>query len=894
MKGKSMDSMEFLKALKEELEQIELEKLVDEINDIKSLFFDDDSDKFLGEDYKKEKKEEQKELSPLEIAKILKRKLPTYIYGQEHVIEKIVDYFKNNLLSNKKGPKATFLFMGPPATGKTYLANVMAKLLKGYKLKVFDMTQFTRAEDGMTLFGSDFKFANSKPGFLTDFVLKNPKSIIIFDEIEKANNAIQNMLLTIFNEGKMRDKCGWIIKDGEYIPFNGDESKNDSDYPSYPEITEVDFSETILIFTSNIGKDLYNSKFFWEIVKNDYSRAEHMIIDVLSKEKKLSENNRLVPAITPPFLSRLISGEILLFKRLDFKSLLKIVKDVFKDYQKWIRQNYNLKIKELNNLIYSILLLSYAPRIDIRRVKSKIAADFFDLVSDYIVEEDLDIDIQRDVVVSIDKKVEEFFNQEIKPLIKEDIVKYMFRKNLTLKIEKTLQFDGTKFIYNITNIYFEQIKNIRDIGEDGIIFEIPSVSFKDIAGHEKIKKRLKEVVKLLKNPKSLKKIGIDLPKGMLLYGPPGTGKTMLAKALANEASLPFIATTGTDLLDIDKLDKIFETAKEYAPSIIFIDEIDAIGNRNDKIGREIIINKLLSKINGFKDDEDIFIIAATNYPERIDSAILRSGRIDLLFEVKSLDKKARRYFIERIINHYKTKEDFDINKLITYTTGMNGADLEKVKREVGLEMIRSGKEYLDEKLLIEMINTIKYGEKIEDIDISKTLESTAIHEAGHAVIAKILRPELKIEQITITPRNKVLGFVSYNNEDDYKNITKEDIKKELQILFAGRFSQIKKYGEEGIDSGASNDLEKATNLAYLAITKLGMDEELGNINFSNIDELKLGFDNKVRDRILIWIKEAEDNVKKLIDKNFDKIEKVANKLLEKETIDGDELKKLMN
>jgi ATP-dependent metalloprotease FtsH len=877
--------MDFLNRFKEEFGEIEYEEILEEIESFGYKQLSDNTEILNIE--KETKQIEQKELTNLEIAKILKKQLPKYIYGQDHVIERIVDYFKNSLIP-KKGPKATFLFMGPPAVGKTYLAEIMTKLFNGYKFKVFDMAQFTRHDDGMILYGSDFKFSNSKPGFLTDFVLKNPKSIIVFDEIEKANNTIQNALLSIFNNGKMNDKCGWIVIDGEYVPFDGDKSKRNENYPAYPDVTEVDFSETILIFTSNVGKELYNSKFFWEIVKDDYNRAEHMIIEALQKETKLSENNQPVPAITPPFLSRLTSGEILLFKKLDFNSLLKIVKDVFDEYKKLVAKNYKIKIAGLNKFIYSILLLSYAPRIDIRRLKSKVGAEFFDLVSDYIVENDLDIETKRKVAVEVDKKVKEFFNEEIKPLLKEDIVRYMFRKNLTLKIEKKLEYKDNVFIYKITDVYFEKVANISDIGEDGILFDVPDVSFDDIAGHDKVKRRLREIVKLLKNPKALAKLGVDLPKGMLLYGPPGTGKTMLAKALANEANLPFLATTGTDLLNANKLERIFETAKEYAPSIIFVDEFDSVGRRDTNDGTEFIINKLLAKLNGFRDDEDIFVIAATNFPERIDPAILRSGRIDLLFEVKALDKKARRYFIEKTINHYKTKGKFDIDKLVIYTTGMNGADLEKVKREAGLEMIRSSREFLDEPLLIEMINTIKYGEKIEDIDISKTLEATAIHEAGHAVITKILRPELKIEQITITPRNKALGFVAYNDEDNYKNLSKEDIKKQLQILLAGRFAQIKKYGTEGIDSGARNDLEKATRLAYMAIAELGMDEELGNVNLESLIEHKLNIDDKIRDRVLAWLKEAEKSVAKLIDKNFDKIKKVAARLLEEETIDEEE------
>ena len=236
-----------------------------------------------------------------------------------------------------------------------------------------------------------------------------------------------------------------------------------------------------------------------------------------------------------------------------------------------------------------------------------------------------------------------------------------------------------------------------------------------------------------------------------------------------------------------------------------------------------------------------------------------------------------------MLNSYKTEGEFNIDKLVLYTTGLNGSDLEKIKRECGVYMIRNSIHKLNESILIEMINTIKYGEKIE-IDISHTLESTAIHEAGHAVISKILRPQIKIEQITITPRDKALGFVSYSDEDNYKNLSKEDIKKEIQILLAGRFAQFKKYGDKGIDSGASDDLDKATKLIYLAITTLGMDEEIGHLNISNID-----VDFEIKDRIKAWVTEAEESVKILIDENLDKIENVANKLLEEESIDEEKL-----
>ncbi|WP_456488244.1 AAA family ATPase [Caminibacter pacificus] len=815
--------------------------------------------------------------NPIEIAKKLKKELPKYIYGQDHVIEKIVDNFKNNLLNNI-GPRATFLFLGPPATGKTYMAEVLSKLIDGYKFKMFNMEQFTHEDGGITLYGSDFKYSKARPGYLTDFVLKNPESIIVFDEIEKAHPVVQNTLLSIFNNGKMVDKCGWVKIDGKYVPFDGKKADEDDDYPKYPEIQEVDFSKTILIFTSNVGKALYNSEFFWELVKNDYDRAEDMIIEALQKEK----------SFTPPFLSRLLSGELLLFKKLDFMSLVKVVKNSFESYKQKIYENYNIEFKDIDELIYYFIVLSYAPRIDVRRLKSKAGSSFFDLISDYVVENYVDLSEKKEVKIEISKKVKDYYEKNIVPIIEnDDIVKYMFRRNLTLRIEKDIELKNNTFIYKIVNIYFEKVKRVNDFGENGIILDIPQVSFDNIAGHVNAKKRLKEIVRLLKNPKIVQEKGIEIPKGMLLYGPPGTGKTMLAKALANEAGLPFIATTGTDLLNIETIDKIFDTAREYAPSIVFIDEFDAIGNRGKNDGREIVINKLLSKINGFSDSNDVFIIAATNYPEKIDPALLRSGRIDLLVEIKSLDKEARKFFIKKIIESFKTQGDFDLDMLVVYTTGMNGSDLEKVKREVGLLMIRKGYEFLTQELLIEVINTLKYGEKIE-VNIEKTLKSTAIHEAGHAVVSKILRPEIAIEQITIVPRKKALGFVAFNDEDGYKKLTKQDIKKQIQILLAGRYSQIKKFNEEGIDTGASDDLEKASFLAFKAITEYGMDEEIKNINIKNLPSY---YESTIEKRILEWLKEAEENVKKVIDEHWDIIEKLADYLIEKEYIDGKEFLK---
>jgi len=389
-------------------------------------------------------------------------------------------------------------------------------------------------------------------------------------------------------------------------------------------------------------------------------------------------------------------------------------------------------------------------------------------------------------------------------------------------------------------------KSIRaedyDSPNGSLVFDIPEVSFEDIVGHKRAKEHLREIIKYLKEPQKLKKFGVKPPKGMLLYGPPGTGKTMLAKALAKEASLPFISVTGTDILNIEVMKSIFQKAHQYAPSVIFIDEI-----------------------NGFSDDPEelVFVIAATNFKEKIDNAILRSGRIDLHVEIPILDKESRGYFIDKMLSK-PTEGMIDRNKLIMFTAGLSGADLEKINRQSSMEAIKQGKSGLTQDIIIEQINILKYGEKITSGLLDMALETTAYHEAGHAVISRLLMPDIKIEQIVVTPRNESLGMC---------------------VAYAGRISQIKKFDQNGLDSGAVNDLSIAMKYGYFAIAHLGMDTELGYININN---LKLpDIEKKVQDRLSLLIKEMTNRTKKLVDENWESIEKIALILLEEEFIDGD-------
>ena len=445
------------------------------------------------------------------------------------------------------------------------------------------------------------------------------------------------------------------------------------------------------------------------------------------------------------------------------------------------------------------------------------------------------------------------------------------------------------------NIAINTLYKAKDFGEDGISIEVPDTSFEDIAGHDFVKARLKETVKLLKDFDTLKELGIKPPKGMLLYGPPGTGKTMLAKAVAHEADLPFISTTGNDLLQEKKVQKLFSIAKEYAPSILFIDEIDTIPKRGASVYTDSVVNELLTQIDGFESsvEEPIFIIAATNRKEEIDKALLRSGRIDIHVEIAALDKKAREYFIEKMLKKPVFDPNIDKKTIVKFTTSLNGSDLEKVERESILYTYKKQLEYVTQDILLEQINTIKYGRRIEDKNLEKLLEETAYHEAGHAILSKVLLPFKQIEQVTVMPRRDALGFVSFSESNEYYSYNKEIIKNEICVSLAGRVAQMKRFGIQGMDSGAASDLRTAYSLAYQAITRYGMDEKLVNLNITVLDE-RYGYKNDlIFERMQAWVEELSEETKKLVDQHWESIEALAKLLLNIEIVDEKQLDKLL-
>ena len=447
-----------------------------------------------------------------------------------------------------------------------------------------------------------------------------------------------------------------------------------------------------------------------------------------------------------------------------------------------------------------------------------------------------------------------------------------------------------------------------------------AVHFSDVAGADEEKEELMEVVEYLKNPQKFVKLGAKIPRGILLVGPPGTGKTLLAKAVAGEAGVPFLSISGSDFVEMyvgvgaSRVRDLFETAKKATASIVFIDEIDAVGrHRGAGLGgghdeREQTLNQLLVEMDGFNTSDGVIVIAATNRPDILDPALLRPGRFDRQITVGYPDIKGRE---EILAVHSKGKpfeKDVDMHKIAQTTVGFTGADLANLLNESALLAARKGKSLIgmtdiEEAMIKITVGTQKKKNKIKEEDKRKT----AYHEAGHAILAHILPTQDPVRQISIIPSGRALGYTLNPPVEDRYSVYKNQLKEEISMLLGGRAAEEIVYGD--VSGGASNDIQRATDIARQMVTKLGMSDVLGTVHFGgehSSDEVFLGRDfnttQNYSDKTAALI---DDEVKKIIDEaytrslellreNRDKLDFIAEYLVRNEIMDGEEFDMAMN
>ena len=447
----------------------------------------------------------------------------------------------------------------------------------------------------------------------------------------------------------------------------------------------------------------------------------------------------------------------------------------------------------------------------------------------------------------------------------------------------------------------------------------PKATFADVAGCDEAKEELQEVIQFLKDPEKFKKLGAKVPRGVLLVGSPGTGKTLLAKAAAGEANVPFFSASGSDFVEMfvgvgaARVRDLFEQAKKYQPCIIFIDEMDAVGrHRGAGLGgghdeREQTLNQLLTEMDGFGANEGIIIIAATNRPDILDPALLRPGRFDRHIVVDKPDIKGREEILKVHMKDKKFADDVDVGILARRTPGLVGADLENLVNEAALLAARHDKEKIEMQDLEEGIERVMAGTERKSRLISEHEKKIiAYHETGHAIVAKILPGADPVHKISIIPRgHAALGYTLQLPEEDKFLMSKSELMNRITILLSGRISEEIIFGD--ITSGAANDIERATQLAQQMVTQLGMSEKLGLVKLGKQrEEIFLGRDiseertysdeiaYEIDKEVKTIIDTCYENAKEILTLRRGLMNKIANVLLEREVLDAEEFEKLMN
>ena len=442
------------------------------------------------------------------------------------------------------------------------------------------------------------------------------------------------------------------------------------------------------------------------------------------------------------------------------------------------------------------------------------------------------------------------------------------------------------------------------------------IKFDDVAGEDEAKENLTEVVNYLHDPSKYQEIGASMPKGILLVGPPGTGKTMLAKAVAGEANVPFFSMSGSEFVEMfvgmgaSKVRDLFKQAKEKAPCIVFIDEIDAIGQKrsggqyggNDE--REQTLNQLLTEMDGFESNNGVIILAATNRPESLDPALTRPGRFDRRVPVELPDLKGREAILQVHAKKIKVAEDVDFNKIARMASGASGAELANIVNEAALRAVRDGRRFATQADLEESIEVVIAGyQKKNAIMTDEEKKIVSYHEIGHALVAAMQTHSAPVQKITIVPRTSgALGYTMQIEEGNHYLMSKTEMENKIATLTGGRAAEEVVF--HSVTTGASNDIEQATKLARAMITRYGMSDDFDMVALETVNNQYLGGDaslacsaetqTKIDQRVVELVKKQHEKAVNILTENRAKLDELAQYLYEKETITGEEFMNIVN
>lgn len=444
---------------------------------------------------------------------------------------------------------------------------------------------------------------------------------------------------------------------------------------------------------------------------------------------------------------------------------------------------------------------------------------------------------------------------------------------------------------------------IRDVNKKNIITE-KVIKFENVAGNYEAKEMVKDIIDFIKKPEKYHEIGANMPRGILLFGVPGTGKTLLAKAIAGEAGVPFYAMSGSDFVQMyvgvgaNRVRQLFKNARKSEKAVIFIDEIDALGKSragktngaNDE--REQTLNALLTEMSGFHTSEGIVVIGATNRADTLDAALLRPGRFDRQIEVTLPDQKAREEILDLYLKEKPLSEDVDVKQMSRNTVMFSGAMLEHLVNEAAISAANQGHKVIANEHLDLAFYTVVAGmeKKNSDLLVSREeREITAYHEAGHALMSRLLLPDMQVAKVTIIPTTKGVAGYNYNIPKDKMYKKKQEVLGNIKVLLGGRVAEVLVFGEDQVTTGAMNDIKVASEELYRYFSKFGMDEEHGLFSL----EISNALDGKIYEQCREKMKALYEETKLLVQENREALEDITQLLLQKESITGDDIDRLL-
>ena len=894
------------------------------------------------------------------------------VIGQPQAINSVADAWFSSSGSGEEGPRLILTFAGVSGVGKSLLARSLTDALNevegtDYRFAEFSMAQYNSEKQSAALFGAGSFYSNQPIGTLTKLVRSHPRYVLLFDEIEKAHTNVLSSLLALLDTGYETD-------------LTAEE--------------EVDFSQVIVVFTTNIGQK--------EITQNN--SGHHLnVFDVL----RLGKGGQNTATMPPELVNRLSKGGAAVFEDLKHSDLANIARQQLRNHSEIMP---GLKLLWPEGFEYSLLKLT-SPETNVRRLPARIKTLSTQVIAAVGSQLDSELDeltiklqvqdcvgmhhencsvnilsadknvvsgIQRAVNKSKGKSLEftSFQNMYDKTKVAPpqillidmglmgntdaEIIKNfsqlsdlnsniiifsfsietespeIFIKNL--KISTSLQghfnlintnitseqiFEKVFFVYRqekeiqqlirqnleveyqllplstgstpevelkLTNT--RQSVNIEDINNKLFQRSVPKERLSDVVGLERAKRRLNDVLTFLKQPELFSSYGTKPPTGYLLAGDPGTGKTMLAKAVAGESQLPFFTLSAGDLMGgkgsnpVEIITELFSKAKKYAPSIVFIDEIDVIARSRNDGGNPFLVNTLLTEMDGFEANcMPVFVLAATNYPERLDPALTRPGRFDETIYCDHPNYEARLHLLNLKFKGMDIESN-DLEIIAKESIGLSAAQIDQLFREANYEhRIKSTK--LSYEFIHKILIQIRFGNPSEVMELNEeTKRETAYHEAGHLIASKLLMPEIHVDYVTIEPRDRSLGFVAFRPEKEHRSETLERIKKRLIIALAGRAAEYLLYNDRNkVSSGASQDIRYATALVTRAVFESGMSEELPPISLPMLAKYHKGELGQKAERIATaWIVEAEEGALELLRNNWELLDRFAKDLMAAESM----------